>query len=69
MMPVLDGWGVLERLQAVEAPPPVLVVSAKSTQADIDNARKLGAADYLAKPFDPDVLIAASAALLSPAQA
>ena len=23
MMPVLDGWGVLERLRAVESPPPV----------------------------------------------
>ena len=25
MMPVLDGWGVLERLRAVEGSPPVLV--------------------------------------------
>src|SRR5438876_12443877 len=35
MMPVLDGWGVLEALQAREAAPPVLVVSAKSATADI----------------------------------
>jgi|SoiMethySBSTD1v2_1073268.scaffolds.fasta_scaffold530512_2 DNA-binding response OmpR family regulator len=68
MMPVLDGWGVLERLQAVESPPPVLVVSAKSTQADIENAKRLGAQDYLIKPFDRDILIARVGALLSPAQ-
>jgi DNA-binding response OmpR family regulator len=64
MMPVLDGWGVLERLQDVATPPPVLVVSAKSTQADIDQARRLGAKDYLIKPFDRDVLIARVGALL-----
>lgn len=65
MMPVLDGWGVLERLQAVAMPPPVLVVSAKSTQADMEQARRLGAQDYLIKPFDRDVLIARVGALLS----
>jgi len=65
MMPVLDGWGVLERLRAVATPPPVLVVSAKSTQADMEQARRLGAQDYLIKPFDRDVLIARVGALLS----
>ena len=30
MMPVLDGWGVLDRLATMPMPPPVLVVSAKS---------------------------------------
>ena len=65
MMPVLDGWGVLERLKAVPDPPPVLVVSAKSSPADIGRARDLGAADFLAKPFDGDELVHRVAALLA----
>jgi DNA-binding response OmpR family regulator len=65
MMPVLDGWGVLERLKAVDDPPPVLVVSAKSSPADIGRARDLGAADFLAKPFDGDELVDRVAALLA----
>jgi two-component system, OmpR family, response regulator MprA len=65
MMPVLDGWGVLERLKAVPDPPPVLVVSAKSSPADIGRARELGAADFLAKPFDGDELVERVGALLA----
>jgi two-component system copper resistance phosphate regulon response regulator CusR len=51
MMPVLDGWGVLERLGEVTSPPHVIVVSAKTTQADLARASGLGAADYVTKPF------------------
>ena len=64
MMPVLDGWGVLERLRGVVGAPPVLVVSAKSSSSDIGRARELGAADFLAKPFDGDELVDRVAALL-----
>lgn len=65
MMPVLDGWGVLERLRTVDDAPPVLVVSAKSSPSDIDRALELGAAGFLAKPFDGDVLLERVAALLA----
>ena len=64
MMPVLDGWGVLERLSTMASPPPVLVVSAKSSREDITHAIESGAGDFLAKPFNPDVLIAALNRLL-----
>ena len=65
MMPVLDGWGVLERLRGVADAPPVLVVSAKSAPADIDKALGLGARDFLAKPFDGEELLARVDALLA----
>jgi DNA-binding response OmpR family regulator len=65
MMPVLDGWGVLERLASMPDPPPVLVVSAKSARDDISRAISSGAADYLAKPFNPDALIVALNRLLN----
>jgi len=64
MMPVLDGWGVLERLRVYEAPPPVLVVSAKSSPADVQRAIELGAGDYLSKPYDPEELLRRVAALV-----
>jgi two-component system alkaline phosphatase synthesis response regulator PhoP len=57
LMPVLDGWGVLERLQQRAGAPPVVVVSAKTGVRDIETAMRLGAVDYVTKPFDPDLLI------------
>ena len=56
MMPVLDGWGVLEALRSVEDAPPVVVVSAKTAGRDIAHAVRLGACDYLTKPFDQTAL-------------
>jgi DNA-binding response OmpR family regulator len=67
MMPVLDGWGVLEALQALTGAPPVLVVSAKSTDADIDHALSLGAKGYLSKPFNATTLLAEVAKLTADA--
>jgi DNA-binding response OmpR family regulator len=65
MMPVLDGWGVLERLQGRPDRPPVIVVSAYLSTANVDRARDLGAAGFLAKPYDPDELVRRVAALLA----
>jgi len=57
MMPVLDGWGVLEALQDRVDAPPVLVVSAKSSPADVEHALSIGARGYLAKPFNAQMLL------------
>ena len=57
MMPVLDGWGVLEALRERVDAPPVLVVSAKSSTADIEHALSIGAKGYLAKPFNAQTLL------------
>ena len=65
MMPVLDGWGVLEALQARDDAPPVLVVSAKSTTADIEHALSIGARGFLAKPFNQQMLLEQVAALVN----
>jgi DNA-binding response OmpR family regulator len=53
MMPVMDGWGVLEALSKLSHPPRVIVVSAKSSDRDVTRAIELGAVDYLTKPFSP----------------
>jgi DNA-binding response OmpR family regulator len=65
MMPVLDGWGVLDQLRLQTDAPPVLVVSAKTSQEDIDRAMSSGAMAYLAKPFNADQLLATVARLLA----
>ena len=53
MMPVMDGWGVLDALPRLAHPPRVIVVSAKSSDRDITRAIEAGAVDYLTKPFSP----------------
>ena len=58
MMPVLDGWGVLERRRELGDETTVIVLSAKSEEADIARALELGAREYVVKPFDLDKLVA-----------
>jgi two-component system response regulator ResD len=53
MMPVMDGWGVLDNLSRVANPPRVVVVSAKSSDKDVARALDAGAVDYMTKPFSP----------------
>jgi two-component system response regulator MprA len=65
MMPVLDGYGVLERLQSAGSALPVVVVSAKAEQADVDRALGLGATEFVSKPFDLDRLVALVASTLA----
>ena len=58
MMPVVDGWGVLEAKQVEGDTTPVIVVSAKSDPKDCRRALELGAIEYVVKPFDLDRLLA-----------
>jgi len=57
MMPVMDGWGVLQELNGRTDPPPVIVLSAKTADEDIIRAFELGASAYVFKPFDPSRLV------------
>ncbi|HET6776873.1 MAG TPA: response regulator [Actinomycetota bacterium] len=58
MLPGIDGYQVLQALRADERTSaiPVLVLTAKSLQADRERSRQLGAAAFLTKPFLPDEL-------------
>jgi DNA-binding response OmpR family regulator len=51
MLPGLDGWQLLETARAEGIGTPVVVVSARGTEADRVNALEHGADDYLVKPF------------------
>ncbi|MBX7159713.1 MAG: response regulator [Acidimicrobiia bacterium] len=57
MMPVVDGWGVLERLALMDPRPRVILLTAKASTRDLSKARELGADEYVTKPFDPDALL------------
>jgi two-component system, OmpR family, alkaline phosphatase synthesis response regulator PhoP len=57
MMPVMDGWAVLGELSGRPDAPPVIVVSAKTSEADLIRAFELGADGYVFKPFDPGRLM------------
>ena len=61
MMPEMDGWDVLERL---DGDVPILVLSARGRVEDRVRGLNLGASDYLLKPFDIRELIARVQALL-----
>jgi DNA-binding NtrC family response regulator len=63
-MPGLDGLGVLEGLRKVDADLPVVVMTAHATVATAVAALKLGAFDYVEKPFDNDALLAVVARAL-----
>ncbi|HEY8572279.1 response regulator [Phenylobacterium sp.] len=60
MMPVMDGFETLRRIKANPDLAGVVVVmlTALKREEDVVSALKLGAADYLAKPFNPDELVA-----------
>jgi len=57
-MPKMNGYEVLERLRAHETLRnlPVIVLSASDETARVAHCIERGAADYLAKPFDPILL-------------
>lgn len=67
MMPILNGWQVAEALQADEATShiPIVFLSARAMEADVQKGTSLGAASYVTKPFDPIDLMELVASLLA----
>jgi DNA-binding response OmpR family regulator len=57
LMPRKDGFETLKELRAFSSVP-VIILSAKEADTDKVKGLKLGADDYLAKPFSPDELVA-----------
>lgn len=67
MMPGLGGVEAVRRIRASEATysMPILMLSARRNEDDVQIALRAGADDYLRKPFDPDELVARVGLLLS----
>ena len=57
MMPEMDGFTLGEKIKNVQPDLPLIFLTAKSLKEDIVRGLKIGADDYITKPFDPEVLI------------
>ena len=57
MMPEIDGFTLATRNREVNPGIPFIFLTAKNMKEDIVKGLKLGADDYITKPFDPEVLI------------
>ncbi len=57
MMPEMDGFTLAEKIKDMIPEMPLIFLTAKSLKEDIIKGLKIGADDYITKPFDPDVLL------------
>lgn len=56
MMPQVDGLETLRRIREIDEALPIIMLSAVGQTATIVKAMKMGASDYLTKPFEDDEL-------------
>lgn len=56
LMPKMNGYAVLEALQAANQEIPVIVISAVGDMESVVRCIEMGAEDYLFKPFNPTLL-------------
>ncbi len=66
MLPGIDGLEVCRRLKAQPETRdiPIIMLTAKDSEADIVTGLEIGASDYVCKPFSPRVLMARIHAIL-----
>jgi two-component system OmpR family response regulator len=64
MMPNMDGFKLGEEIRDLDPDMPLFFLSAKTMKEDIIQGYKLGADDYITKPFDSEVLLLKIRAIL-----
>jgi DNA-binding response OmpR family regulator len=64
MMPNMDGFALAEEIRDINPDVPLFFLSAKTMKDDIIQGYKLGADDYITKPFDSEVLLLKIKAIL-----
>lgn len=63
-MPNMDGYELLERLRAIGDETPALMLTARGERGDVTRGLRLGADDYVTKPFGLEELMLRIAAIL-----
>ncbi len=63
-MPLMDGFELVERLRSTNDLTPVLMLTAREDKSDIARGLKIGADDYVIKPFGIEELILRIKAIL-----
>jgi len=56
-MPGMDGMEVLRKMKATNKNPHVIMLTAVADVATAQECVKLGASDYVSKPYDPEDLL------------
>ena len=69
MLPGIDGYAVCDRIRAEDRQQPIIMLTAKSSDDDIITGLKLGADDYVAKPFSVQQLMLRIEAVLRRSEA
>ncbi len=64
MMPNLDGFSLAEEIRNIDPDVPLFFLTAKNMKDDILTGYKLGADDYILKPFDSEILLSKIKAIL-----
>ncbi len=63
-MPTMDGFEFVERVREADPGIPVLLLSARDAPADVAKGLRIGADDYVRKPFSLEELLLRVAAIL-----
>lgn len=57
MLPGMDGYEICNRIRSVDRDQPIIMLTAKTSDEEIIEGLKLGADDYVAKPFSIQQLV------------
>src|SRR6476620_9789010 len=57
MLPNKDGFAIADEIREINADVPIIFLSAKSQSSDVVNGFRMGANDYIRKPFSIEELI------------
>jgi excisionase family DNA binding protein len=64
VMPGVDGWQLLQKLQELHGSIPVIMFSGKVDEQSANEAEQRGARGFVGKPFDPQELLSRAKALV-----
>ena len=68
MLPGMDGYEICDRIRAVDRHQPIIMLTAKTSDEEIIQGLKLGADDYVPKPFSIQQLVLRIEAVLRRSQ-
>ncbi len=57
MLPNVDGFSIAKKIKELNSEIPIIFLTAKTLKEDILQGFKIGADDYITKPFDSEVLL------------
>lgn len=57
MLPHVDGFSIAKAIRKMDTTTPFIFITAKTLRSDILEGYKMGADDYITKPFDSEILL------------